>query len=175
MSYLLLPLMGGIFWGLCYACLEQTLHNISIATWYIIAGTASLIVGFVVMPKLTGQGIDFTPLLRKEVFLVALVAVCAARLADMSIGLALANKTPATFVAFGEISYVLFLPLIAFLLFKDNQITPHMMGGGALVLVGITVLILGQANANNAKIAKADDGAAPVQAIVMETVKPAEG
>ncbi len=143
MAYLFLPIIGGIFWGLCYACLEQTLTHVTAPTWYVVAGAASLFVGLFFMPKLTGQAIDFKPLMRKEVLIIAAVGLIAAQLADMSITVAL-TKSPATYVAFGEVSYVLFLPIIAFFLFKDNQITPQMLGGGVLVLAGIAVLLMGQ-------------------------------
>jgi len=167
--YLLLPILAGVFWAVCYTFMEQSLQNVSIATWYFVGGVVSILISLLLLPKMTGSGVDIKPLLKKEIFIVLVVAIVSAKIADMSIAFAL-TKSPATFVAFGEISYVLFVPFVALFIFKDNQITAHTMGGGLVVFLGISILLFGQlkgkADSNALNIAQED---APVTLAVAET------
>jgi drug/metabolite transporter (DMT)-like permease len=49
-----------------------------------------------------------------------------------------------TFVAFGEISYVIFTPLFAYLIFGRNEIEAHTIAAGALILTGCGILMYGE-------------------------------
>ena len=169
MFYLLLPILAGVFWAVCYTFMEQSLQNVSLATWYFVGGVVSILVSMFLLPKMTGESINLAPLFSKKIFIVLVIAVVSAKIADMSIAFAL-TKSPATFVAFGEISYVLFVPFVALLIFKDNQITSHTIGGGLVVFLGISILLFGQvkgkSTSNQLEMAQGDT---PVTIAVAET------
>lgn len=50
-----------------------------------------------------------------------------------------------TYIAAGEVSYVIFTPIMAWLIFGRNEINLHTAIAGALILGGCAVLIYGQA------------------------------
>ncbi len=148
MIYLLLPLIAGIAWGVFYACMENSLQNISMATWCVLAGVSSVVVGLFLAPQLTGEGLNFKPLLKKENMMVFLGALVAMQIADISIILAM-KHLPSTIVVVGEISYVVFVPIMAYLMFNSNQISPHTAVGALVVVLGIGVVMYGQVNKSN--------------------------
>ncbi|MGE4313141.1 MAG: hypothetical protein AB7E85_02565, partial [Pseudobdellovibrionaceae bacterium] len=101
------------------------------------------LVSLFLLPKLSGEGIDFKPLMNKNILFILFIAVASAKCADLAIMFAL-KSSPATFVAFGEISYVLFVPFVTWFIFKNNQITTHTLLGGLIVFAGVSILLMGQ-------------------------------
>lgn len=150
MLMLMLPVFAGLLWAICYAFMEQSLNNVSLATWYFIVGIVTIVVSLFLLPRFTGEGIDFKPLFNKNILFILLVAVFSAKCADLAIAFAL-KSSPATFVAFGEISYVLFVPFVTWFIFKNNQITTHTLLGGLVVFAGVSILLLGQMGGEKGK------------------------
>lgn len=139
----LLPFFGAILVGVSYAVLEESLKHISIATWYLVGGLASLIMAFFVLPTFLDSKVNVKPLFDVNILMLVIVAVITIRFADLTILLALKNM-PATVVALAEVSYVIFVPIMAYLIFGKNQINPYTLIGGSIILMGLAVLLFGQ-------------------------------
>lgn len=160
--YLALPIIAAVLWGVCYAFMEQGLNSISVATITFLFGVGSILVSFCI-PLFGGEAINFKPLLNKELFIILIVAVLSARIADVATTYAIQNVS-ATYAALGEISYPLFIPLIAFLAFGHNQLSAHTVIGGLIILTGVTILVYGQMNtskSNSEKVALNSAGTSP--------------
>ena len=142
--YLFLPVIAAILWGLCYAFMEQSLKSISVATITLFFGIGSIIASLVI-PLFGGSAINIKPLLNKESFLIILVVILSARIADVATTYAIQNVS-ATYAALGEISYPIFIPIFAYLIFSRNQFNLHTIIGGLIILIGVGILIYGQFN-----------------------------
>ncbi len=122
--------------------MEEGLNSFSIATLTFCCGVAGIIVAFLI-PLLGGEAINFKPLLDKRVFILLVTIIITSALAGFMITYATKHLS-ATFVSMCEIAYPIFVPIMVYIFFGQNQISTHTILGGAFVIVGIYTLMTGE-------------------------------
>lgn len=139
----LLPLVGAILWGLWYVFADEGLRSVSVATWMCFSGLGALF--FALCIHFSGdEPINFKPMLESNrVFMIVVGCVVIAKLADLTIAYSL-KELPTTYVAILEVCYPLFVPIFAYLILQQNQLSTSTVVGGMLVLAGVLVIVLFQ-------------------------------
>ena len=135
----ILPFVGAILWGIFYALAGESLKYISVATWCLLFGVASVIAALI-LHYTTDQTINLAPLSDKRILIITAACVVTAKLADMTITYAMTNS-PATFVAFGEALYPLFVPIFAYFFFGNKELTPQSLAGGVIMVIGMYIFV----------------------------------
>lgn len=139
----LIPFAASILWAICYAYMEDGLQGMSIATMTFFTSLAGVFTALFIIPALGGEGVSIKPLLNKRLLFALIMVIITARLADYVVIYATQNIS-ATYAAFAEVAYPVFIPIVIFLIFGHNQISTHTLIGGALVLAGIYTLFTGE-------------------------------
>lgn len=142
MLYYSLPILSALLWAVSYTFLEETLDATSVATIYLFIGISTCFIAFL-LPLLGGEPISMGHLSDKRPLFILLVAIVAAEIAGLATTLAIKNVN-ATYAAIGEISYPIFIPIIAWFLFQQNQVNFSTVCGGILVILGVAILLVGQ-------------------------------
>lgn len=140
--WLVYALLSAIIWGANYLFYEKILNRISISTLYFIDLTVGALV-FFVFATLSGTFIKDLQLIQhsKNLLLLVSATVITSILANLFIALAIQSKN-ATLSTLIEISYPLFIILLAWILFKENNLTPIVLLGGGLIFSGIAVIYI---------------------------------
>lgn len=137
-----LPFFNAILYGLYYVLLERNVQKLSMPTLWLIGAFNY----FVLVAVTTGfkiAEVDFSPLLDKK----TLVLIVAAQFVSMSISVVMylaLRYTSATYLAFGELAYPLFVPLFAWLLFNTKELGWTTAFGGLLIIAGSFVIVYGK-------------------------------
>jgi drug/metabolite transporter (DMT)-like permease len=138
--WLLYALLSAIIWGANYLFYEKILSRISVSTLYFIDLTVGAIV-FFLFASLSGTFIkDLTAIQSsKSLIWLILATVITSILANLFIALAIQSKN-ATLSTLVEISYPIFIILLAWILFRENNLTPSVLLGGGLIFSGIAII-----------------------------------
>jgi drug/metabolite transporter (DMT)-like permease len=138
--WLLYALLSAIIWGANYLFYEKILSRISVSTLYFIDLTVGAIV-FFLLASLSGTFIkDLTAIQSsKSLIWLILATVITSILANLFIALAIQSKN-ATLSTLVEISYPIFIILLAWILFRENNLTPSVLLGGGLIFSGIAII-----------------------------------
>ena len=70
---------------------------------------------------------------------MVMVQTCVLTMAEILIGLSIANKN-AVFAGLIEISYPVFILLFAYLLFNENSLNLSILAGGTFVFIGVFII-----------------------------------
>lgn len=142
MIYAFLPLGAAMLYGLAFALMERVLQVTNVFTYMLMGGILFLpMIGLLSILK--KEPIDFGFLHDKSQLFMVFVAVVAPSLGWLLTAYTIKNVN-ASYAAFAEISYPLFTVLFAFLLLGVRQFDWHVLAGGALILIGSSVLVYGQ-------------------------------
>jgi drug/metabolite transporter (DMT)-like permease len=138
--WLLYALLSAIIWGANYLFYEKILSRISVSTLYFIDLTVGAIV-FFLFASLSGTFIkDLTAIQSsKSLIWLILATVITSILANLFIALAIQSKN-ATLSTLVEISYPIFIILLAWILFRENNLTPSVLLGGGLIFSGTAII-----------------------------------
>ncbi len=140
----LLPFLGAMLYGFNYAILGSVLKSMSIGTFMfynLIVSTffTAAIIWF------DRANLNTKQIVTEPKTIALLVAgMAAAWCAWMITTLVIKHVNP-TYAAIGEIAYPVFVPLFAWLMFRDKQWDGATIIGGALVFLGLFVIVYSKA------------------------------
>ncbi len=137
-----LPIIAAILWGICYALIEAGLKNISIPTLMFMFGTSALFAA-ILFHNFSTEKINFTPLIEPKLLIICLAAMLASALANIAIYQSV-KIFGATYTAFGEVLYPIFVPIFIWLIFGNNNINISTIIGGIIIISGVYIMIYGQ-------------------------------
>lgn len=160
----LLPFTASILWAICYAYMEDGLQGMSIATMTFFTSLAGIFTALFIIPALGGESVNIKPLFNKRILFALIMVILTARLADYVVIYATQNIS-ATYAAFAEVAYPVFIPIVIFVLFGQNQISTHTIIGGALVIAGIYTLFTGEFLKNRGQLPQEAYVAAKIERI----------
>jgi drug/metabolite transporter (DMT)-like permease len=136
------PFISMVLYGANYALLEQNYQKLSFTT----ALLMTIIVETVAMGILAGFRIvplDFNFLSDKRTVML----VVAAQLIWIVLSLLMyvtIKYASATYLAFGELGYPIFVAIFAYILFGVKEVNWTMAAGGALIITGCAILLYGK-------------------------------
>lgn len=140
---LYLPFLNAILYGLYYAFLQEMYGRLSLSTILLTNG-ALFILTAVTAKIFRWDNISFGALREGSALWVFIGLVVLSTILTATHYIALKN-TSATYMAFAEISYPLFVPLFTYLLFNRTELSSSLLLGGGLILVGSYVIARGGA------------------------------
>ena len=138
--WFLYAILSAIIWGANYLFYEKVLSKISISTLYFIDLTVGALV-FLLFALFNNSFIKDLSTIQnsKSLLLLVLATVVTSILANLFIALAIQSKN-ATLSTLIEISYPIFIILLAWILFRENNLTPSVLFGGTLIFSGIAII-----------------------------------
>jgi drug/metabolite transporter (DMT)-like permease len=134
-----LPFFNAIFYGLYYAFLQEVLGSLSLATILLVNGALSILTSLA-MCLLRLDGLSFVALEERRIMVVFIGLIIISIILSATHYAALKN-TSATYAAFAEISYPLFVALFTYLLFSRGELTSSIALGGGLIFLGSLVIV----------------------------------
>lgn len=137
-----LPFFAAIGWGAFYAINARNYEVLSVPTGLVMQAL-SLICSALIISMVLKTPIDFSPFVTHPQKMWFIIVIGVGILASASLHLSLKFNT-ATYTGLVEILYVILIPLFAYLFFGQKQLNLSMMIGGALMLSGAAVIIIGQ-------------------------------
>jgi drug/metabolite transporter (DMT)-like permease len=142
-AFLIMPLFASVLWGLFYAMSGRFLHQYSFSSYLIFMGAIEVILGIAWMVSANEGTRLWQPFQTGTNGITFLLILAGGILATMITALVMKYVSP-TYAAIGEISYPLFVPIFAYLLYRDRQWDMPTIMGGALIFAGLAVLIIGR-------------------------------
>lgn len=140
---LLVPLFTAAIWGLSYALAGKAVEEHSFIAFYLYEGAASILIGGIAWLFVRDPGDILSPLRMDGNSIYFFGALLASAIAGFLTLLVLKHVSP-TYAAIGEVAYPLFVPVFAYLLFREKQWDTTTIIGGALIFAGLFILIYGQ-------------------------------
>lgn len=137
------PLLTAAIWGLSYALAGKAVQEHSFIAFYLYEGAASMLIGAIAWMFARDPGDMLSPLRMEGDSIYFFGALLTSAIAGFLTLLVLKHVSP-TYAAIGEVAYPLFVPVFAYLLFREKQWDATTVIGGALIFVGLFILIWGQ-------------------------------
>ncbi len=138
-----LPIVAAVFYALNYAVLGRVLSATTVATYIFYSTIFSLFTAAVVV-TLNKDTINLSaPLQDKQLGLWILVSALASFGGWIFTLLSIQNISP-TFAAMAEVVYPVFVPVFAYWLFAEKQWDNSTIFGGALIFIGLAIMIYGK-------------------------------
>lgn len=145
--YAFFPIIAALSYALGYVMIERVVETLSPSTYMFYGLVASIVVLAVIhFTKLDTINLDFKSITTTNHLLIfgASTVISIGFLATI-----FATKhISSSYAAIGEISYVLFVPVFAYLIFGIKNFNMSMVLGGLLIFTGCVILISGQAKAS---------------------------
>lgn len=142
MLYAYFPIMAAMIYGLSFAFAEKALKLTNVATYMLFCCLSGMLtVATLIAVKKEGLSFEFAN--NRDDILTMIMAVATPWLGWLLTIYAIKN-TSAAYAAFAEISYPLFTVICLVLFFGVRQFDWHVLAGGALVMAGSFILVLGQ-------------------------------
>lgn len=140
--WLIYALLAAIIWGLNYT-LDERIFKSSISPLTLLAMQAwAAAIIFTTLAGLSSLKNDLTIITtHRFVFYIILAALFTATAGNFFIAISIQAKN-ATLAALIEESYPIFTILFGFLLFKQNYLSPSVLIGGSLIILGVGVISL---------------------------------
>jgi drug/metabolite transporter (DMT)-like permease len=140
--YIIFPFLSAALYGLGYVLIERLLKHVPIATFtFFSAITLGIICGLVGFLRKDSFSLDF--LSDKKIAWLFVFTIVANAGGWIVTQMAL-KHTSAEFVSFAELTYPLFTLFFLFVLFNQSQFNWQSLFGGALVMIGAAILVMGQ-------------------------------
>jgi drug/metabolite transporter (DMT)-like permease len=142
--FLFAPLLAAVFYGLSYAASSHVLQKVeppeAMAFYAVCYFVTSIVLGFVTREPVTlRKYMALDPVSMGWMVVTSFSAIFAVFLATYTIK----NVSP-TYAATVEISYVFFVPVFMWLLFRKMDLDFWTIIGGAVTLTGIGMVIYGR-------------------------------
>ncbi len=139
-----LPFLGAMLYGFNYAILGSVLKSMSIATFMfynlIVSTFFTAAIIWFDHANLNVRQIETEP----KTIALLVAGMAAAWCAWMITTVVIKHVNP-TYAAIGEIAYPVFVPLFAWLMFRDKQWDMPTVIGGALVFMGLFIIVFTKA------------------------------
>jgi len=136
-----LPFINAILYGLYYALLQETYGTLSLSTILLTNGILNIAIALVLW-GFRIDGLSFMPLRDSKMLWIFLALIAVSTILQATHYTALKN-TSATYMAFAEISYPLFVPLFTYFLFSRSELSGSIALGGGLILLGSVIIARG--------------------------------
>ena len=149
--YLFLPLLSATLYGLSYAVLGVALKQVSFATFIFYQALMNIIMASVLIywKRADLKFLSLSEMGAGEggrILLLIILASVAGWIAWISSTYTMKTVNP-TYAAIGEIAYPIFVPIFAYLIFKDKQWDMATITGGTIVMIGLFIMIYFKARA----------------------------
>lgn len=136
-----LPFLNAILYGLYYALLQETYGKLSLATILLTNGILFIVTALGIWIGRV-DSLSFAQLREPRIVWIFIALIALSTVLQATHYTALKN-TSATYMAFAEISYPLFVPLFTYLLFARAELTGSIALGGGLILLGSVIIARG--------------------------------
>lgn len=143
MLWWMYALLAAVLWGVVYAISGRLLGVLSPVGLYILTALPAVTVALLTPHNTVAQARRFLEAGPAFAGWAALHLLCGI-IATLSLYKAIQGSNP-TYVSLIEITYPVFVALFAFLLFREQHLTPGVLAGAALVLAGVSLIILASA------------------------------
>ena len=134
-----LPFVNAVLYGLYYALLQESYGALSLATILLTNGVL-FVVTALTMYWFKWDKVSLAPLQTPKMLWVFVAVIIVSTILHVTRYVALKN-TSATYMAFAELSYPMFVPLFAYFLFARSEMTGSIALGGSLILLGSAIII----------------------------------
>lgn len=155
MTNLLLPISAALLWGIFYAVSEEGLKQISVPTLMLVGGAFTMITALL-LGHFGTEKISFEFVKSNKGLLLVATLLTVATLADLSSIYAVKNVS-ATFAAIGESIYPIFVPVFAYFIWQNFDVTPVQFAGAVVVAAGVAMFVLGEGKDEKVEMAKKAD------------------
>lgn len=139
-----LPFLGAMLYGFNYAILGSVLKSMSIGTFMFYNLIVSTIFTAAII-WFDRANLNTKQIVTEPKTIALLVAGMAAAWCAWLITTMVIKHVNPTYAAIGEIAYPVFVPLFAWLMFRDKQWDTATIIGGALVFLGLFVIVYSKA------------------------------
>lgn len=132
-------LAAALMWGLHYPLLDHALKRISIVSVLLLTALPILVLALVFHRQVAADisiARALPPGEQWTIIAIALTGSAASALLLMSI-----SAKNATLASLIEITYPLFVPLFAYVLFRESALTGAILFGAALIFSGVSIII----------------------------------
>jgi drug/metabolite transporter (DMT)-like permease len=138
---LYLPFINAILYALYYALLQETYGALSLATILLVNGLL-FIATALAMWIFRLDSLSLIALKEHRILVVFIGLIILSTILQATHYTALKN-TSATYAAFAEIGYPLFVPLFTYFLFSRSELSSSIALGGGLILLGSVIIARG--------------------------------
>lgn len=136
-----LPFLNSILYAVYYAFLQESYGRLSLSTLLLTNGLLFIVLALIA--TLTRiDSIGFSELRDARMLSVFFGLIIISTVLQATHYIALKN-TSATYMAFAEISYPLFVPLFTYFLFNRSELSSSILVGGGFILVGSYIIAAG--------------------------------
>lgn len=133
---------AALFWGLAYALLGKVMHSgISAAAALTFIGICTMTGYLVVLFKTGTLQASIDVLSQNKIIIVCLVGVAACFICGQFLVYKAISLKDAPHVAILEISYPVFTCLFTWLLFRNLELSWHIIAGGLLIFMGSALVL----------------------------------
>jgi drug/metabolite transporter (DMT)-like permease len=136
-----LPFLNAILYGVYYVFLQEVFGKLSLSVILLTNGILFIVIALVAR-ILAWDDLSFVALREPKIYWSFIALITLSTILQMTHYTALKN-TSATYMAFAEISYPLFVPIFAYLLFSRQELSPSIALGGGLILIGSVIIARG--------------------------------
>ena len=137
----LFPIFSALLYGLNYTIIGRVFENYSIATYVFYSTILGLLCAGTFLAFNKDSLNIVQPFRDKNFALLMAVSVLASWGGWLFTLLAIKAVSP-TFAAIAEVSYPVFVPLFAYLLFREKQWDIATLIGGAFIFTGLAIIIV---------------------------------
>lgn len=136
-----LPFLNSILYAIYYAFLQESYGRLSLSTLLLTNGILFIVLALVAT-VFRLDSIGFGELRDSKMLSVFLGLIVISTILQATHYIALKN-TSATYMAFAEISYPLFVPLFTYFLFNRSELSGSIVVGGGFILLGSYIIAMG--------------------------------
>jgi drug/metabolite transporter (DMT)-like permease len=136
------PFLNMVLYGAYYAVLEQNYQKLSFTTALLMTVITDLIV-LIVLAGFKWVPVDFAFIADKRTLVLVVVGQIVAIMVSALMYLAIKHVS-ATYLAFGELGYPIFVAFFAYILFGVKEVNWTMAAGGTLIVAGCVLLLYGK-------------------------------
>lgn len=136
-----LPFVNSILYAIYYAFLQESYGRLSLSTLLLTNGTLFIVLALAAT-GLRLDSIEFGELRDSKMLAVFIGLIVISTILQATHYIALKN-TSATYMAFAEVSYPLFVPLFTYFLFNRSELSSSIIVGGGFILLGSYIIAMG--------------------------------
>ena len=136
-----LPFLNSILYAVYYAFLQESYGRLSLSTLLLTNGLLFILLALVTT-VFRLDSIGFGELRDSKMLTIFIGLIVITTVLQATHYIALKN-TSATYMAFAEISYPLFVPLFTYFLFNRSELSGSIIIGGGFILLGSYIIAMG--------------------------------
>jgi drug/metabolite transporter (DMT)-like permease len=136
-----LPFLNAVLYAVYYVFLQEIFGKLSLSVVLLTNGLLFTILALLAR-LFSWDDLSFAALKEPRMLWSFVALIALSIVLQVTHYFALKN-TSATYMAFAEISYPLFIPIFAYLLFARQELSPSISIGGGLILLGSIIIARG--------------------------------